>query len=98
LVAGAENLCRQVIFANHASGAVATPDSEVVQVGEAVGQRAQWRGLVQGAVRPVRVVEVLVLARSTVIGWRCFQIKVRSSSSHRQLPIQRSMIEFIRGA
>jgi UDP-glucose 4-epimerase len=34
----------------------------------------------------------------TVIRWRWFQIKVRSSSSRRQLPIQRSMIEFIRGA
>jgi hypothetical protein len=30
--------------------------------------------------------------------WRWFQIKVRSSSSRLQLPIQRSMIEFIHGA
>ena len=87
-----------MIFANHASCAVATPDSEVVQIGEAVGQRAQRRGLVQGAVRPVRIVKVLVLARSMIIRSRWFQIKVRSSSSRRQLPIRRSMFEFIRGA
>ena len=48
---------------NHASGAVAPPDAEVVQVGDGIWQRAQRRGLVQGAVRPVRVVEVLVLAQ-----------------------------------
>ena len=48
---------------NHASGAVAAPDTEVVQVGDAIWQRAERRGLVEGAVRPVRVVEVLVLAQ-----------------------------------
>jgi hypothetical protein len=30
---------------NRASGAVAPPDAKMVQVGYAVGQRAQWRGL-----------------------------------------------------
>ena len=48
---------------NHASGAVASLDAEVVQVGDAIWQRAERRGLVQGAVRAVRVVEVLVLAQ-----------------------------------
>jgi hypothetical protein len=52
----AENLCHQAIFVNHASGAVAPPDTEVVQAGDAIWQRAKRRGLVQGAVRPVRVV------------------------------------------
>src|SRR5437867_4418340 len=52
---------------DHASGAVAPPDAEVVQVGDAIRQRAEWRGLVQGAVWPVRVVEVLVLAPKTRI-------------------------------
>jgi hypothetical protein len=33
----------------------------MIQVGDAIWQGPQWRGLVQGAVRPVRVVEVLVL-------------------------------------
>src|SRR5205814_770351 len=47
---------------NHATSAVASLDPEMVQVGDAVGQRAERRGLVQGAVRPVGVVEVLVLA------------------------------------
>jgi hypothetical protein len=54
---GAENLCHQAIFMNHASGAVAPPDTEVVQVGDAIWQRAKRRGLVQGAVWPVRVAE-----------------------------------------
>jgi hypothetical protein len=31
---------------NHASGAVAPPDPEVVQVGDATRQRAERRGLV----------------------------------------------------
>jgi len=52
---GAENLCHQAIFMNHVSGAVAPPDAGVVQVGDAIGQRAERRGPVQGAVRPVRV-------------------------------------------
>jgi len=37
-------------------------------------------------------------SRSTIIRWRWFQIRVRSSSSRRQLPTHRSVIEFIRGA
>jgi putative transposase len=48
---GAENLCHQVIFMNYASGAVAPPDAEVVQVGHAIWQRAKRRGLAQGAVQ-----------------------------------------------
>jgi hypothetical protein len=48
---------------NHASGAVAPPDTEVIQVGNAIWSRAKRRGLVQGAVRAVRVVEVLILAQ-----------------------------------
>jgi hypothetical protein len=50
---------------NHASGAVLPPEAEVVQVGDAVRQRAKRRGLVQGAMRPVRVVEVLVLPQDS---------------------------------
>jgi len=50
---GAENLCHQAIFMNHASGAVAPPDAEVVQVGDAIWQRAPRRGLVQGSVRQI---------------------------------------------
>jgi hypothetical protein len=52
---GADNLCHQAIFMNHASSAVAAKDAEVVKVGGAIRQRAEWRGLVQGAVRPVGV-------------------------------------------
>jgi hypothetical protein len=43
-------------------GAIAPPNAEVVQVGDAIGQRAKRRGLVQSAVRQVGVSEVLVLA------------------------------------
>ena len=60
---GAENLCHQAVFMNHASGAVAAMDPELIEVGDAIGQRAQRRGLLQGAVRPVGVVEGLVVAQ-----------------------------------
>jgi hypothetical protein len=53
---GAENLCHQAILMDHASDAVAPPDADVVQVGDIIWQRAQRRGLVQGAVWTVRVV------------------------------------------
>ena len=36
---------------NHASGTVTALDSELVQVGDVIGQRAQRRGLVEGSVR-----------------------------------------------
>jgi hypothetical protein len=45
---GAENLCHQAILMDHASGAVAALGAEVVQVGDAIWQRAERRGLVQG--------------------------------------------------
>ena len=60
---GAENLCHQAILMDHASDAVAPLDADVVKVGDIIWQRAQRRGLVQGAVWPVRVVEILVLAQ-----------------------------------
>jgi hypothetical protein len=53
---GAENLCHQAIFVDDATCAVMPPDPEMVQVGYAVGQRAQWRGLLEGSVGPVLVV------------------------------------------
>jgi hypothetical protein len=48
---------------NHASGTVAPLDPEVIQVGDAIGQPAQRRGLVQGSVRPGGVAEVLVFTQ-----------------------------------
>ena len=59
----AENLCHQVIFVDYAAGAVAPADTEVVQFGGATRQWAERRSLAQGAMWPVRVVEVLVLAQ-----------------------------------
>ena len=35
---GAENLRHQAIFVNHAPGAVAPPDPELIQIRDAVGQ------------------------------------------------------------
>jgi hypothetical protein len=61
--AGAENLCHQVIFVEDAASAVTPPDPGMIQISNAVGQGAERRGLVQGAVRPARVAEVLVLAQ-----------------------------------
>ena len=45
---------------NHASGALTALDPELIEVGDSCGQRAQWRGLLQGPVGPVSVVEILV--------------------------------------
>jgi hypothetical protein len=75
---GAGNLCQQAILIDHASDAVAPPDADVVQVGDIIWQRAQRRGLVQGAVSPMRVVEILVLAQdgtSVGIAETCFWIR-----------------------
>ena len=58
---GAENLCHQAIFVDDVPHAVVAPDPEMIPVGDAIWQGPQWRGLVQGAVWPVGVVEVLVL-------------------------------------
>jgi hypothetical protein len=50
---GAENLRHQAIFVNHAPGAVAPLDPELIQIRDAVGQLPLRRCLLQGAVRPV---------------------------------------------
>ena len=44
-----------------ATSAIMSPDPEMIQVGDAIWQGPQWRNLIQGAVRPVRIVEILVL-------------------------------------
>jgi hypothetical protein len=65
-------------------------------VGDRFGQWAQWSGLIQGPVRPMPVVKRLELAQGVQqMGWS--QMRVRSSSSRRQVCIQRSIMEFIRG-
>jgi hypothetical protein len=60
---GAENLCHQVIFVKDATSAITPLDPEMIQISNTAGQQAERRGLVQGAVRPTRVVKVLVLAQ-----------------------------------
>jgi hypothetical protein len=47
-----ENPCHQAVFVERTAGSVALPNVERVQVGDASGQRAERRGLAQGAVRP----------------------------------------------
>jgi hypothetical protein len=76
---------------------VMPPDPEMIQVGDVIWQRPQWRGLVQGAVRPVGVVEVLVLPQHP------HQVaQVPDQGAVPQLTpaaaIHRSMSEFISGA
>jgi hypothetical protein len=50
---GCRNLCHQATFVDDATRAVMPPDPEMIQVGDAIWQRPQWRCLVQSAVRPV---------------------------------------------
>jgi hypothetical protein len=59
---GAENLRDQAIFVNYAPGAIAPLDPELIPIRDAVGRLPQRRCLLQGAVRPMGVIEVLVLA------------------------------------
>ena len=47
LACGCQNLCHQVIFVDDATGTVMLPDPEMIQVGDAIWQWLQWRGLVQ---------------------------------------------------
>jgi len=76
-----------------ATHAVVPPDPEMIQVGDAIWQGPQWRGLVQGSVRPVRVVEILVRPQHH------HQVAlVPDQGPVQQLPTHRSMTEFIRGA
>jgi hypothetical protein len=44
-----------------AISAIMPTDPEMIQVGDAIWQGPQWRSLIQGTVRPVRIVEILVL-------------------------------------
>ncbi len=60
-VVGAETLCHQAMLMSHAACAVGSLNPDPVRVGDVAGQPAQRRGLLQGSVRPVGVVEVLIL-------------------------------------
>jgi hypothetical protein len=43
---------------NHASGTIAPLDPELIQVGDAIGQRAQRSGLVQGSETSRRITDL----------------------------------------
>ena len=62
---GAENLCDLVVLVQEASGEVASADAEGLEVDDVVGQAPGQRGLAEGAVRAVLVVEALVLAQQS---------------------------------
>jgi hypothetical protein len=94
---GAENLCHEAILVNQAAGAVTSLNPDPVKVGDVVGQPAQRRGLLQGSGGPVGVVEVFVLPqRGHKVALVPYQGPVGQFAA--QLPIHRSMTEFIRGA
>jgi len=96
---GAENLCHQAIFVDDATRAVVAPDPEVIQVGDAIWQGPQWRGLAQGAVRTVRIAEILVLSQHHhQVVLIPDQGPVQQLTPAAANPIHRSVIEFIRGA
>ncbi len=57
---GCRNSCDQAISVSHAAGAVLPLDPELIQAGEAAGERAPWPCLVHGRLGPVGVAEVLV--------------------------------------
>src|SRR3954470_6081001 len=65
-------------------------------IGDLLGERAQRPGVGDASMRPVKVVAPFVFAEG--VQEMCLvQIKVRSSSSWREVRIHRSMIEFMRG-
>ena len=54
--------CDQAIFVDQVPDASVSSDAVLLQI-DRFGQRFQWRGAVQGAVRPVLVVVGLVVAQ-----------------------------------
>ncbi len=65
-------------------------------IGDRLGQEAQQAGVREALVRPMRV-ENRSNSHRACSRWRRFQIKVRSSSSRRQVRTHLSLIAFIRG-
>jgi hypothetical protein len=67
----AENLCHQAIFMNHAPSAVTPLDPELIEVGDAIGQRAQRRNppLCAGSGRN------LWTSRAVQIWWICAPVR-----------------------
>ena len=59
---GADNLCDLLVFVQEASGPIAPADAEGFEVDDVVGHGPERRGLGQGSVRAVVVVQGLVLA------------------------------------
>ena len=83
----------------YAAESILSSDGDVIQsvwVDDRLGELATWDCSTQGAVCSVVVVEPSN-SRRAGRRWIWFTMRVRSSSSVRQVRIQRSMIAFMRG-
>jgi|ERR1022692_1001007 hypothetical protein len=80
---------------NHAADAVTSLNPDPIKVGDVAGQPAQRRGLLQGSVRPVGVVEVFVLPQH---GHKVALVPYQSPVEQFAAAASDSMTEFIRGA
>src|ERR1022692_2042866 len=79
---------------NHAADAVTSLNPDPIKVGEVAGQPAQRRGLLQGSVRPVGVVEVFVLPQH---GHKVALVPYQSPVEQFAAAASDSMTEFISG-
>jgi len=68
-VEGADCLCDVLVFVEESSGAVASLDAEALEVDHVVRQRSERRGLAKSAVRPMLVVEGLVIVEQPTQVW-----------------------------
>jgi hypothetical protein len=60
---GADYLCDVLVFVEESSGAVAALDTDGLEVDHPVGQRSQRRSLTQSPVRPVLIIENLIIVQ-----------------------------------
>ena len=76
------------VFVEEAAEAVTSADLDVLP-GVLVGKWPQWCGLAERAVRTM-VVEVPFVSANTAAACRWLTMRIRSSSSRRRLPTNRS--------
>lgn len=76
-----------MVFVEDAADSVASGDAEVVEVDDIVRERSKWRGLAEGAVGPVVVVEGLVLGQDpTKVGEVPDEAAVQEFGSNGSVP------------